>query len=206
MHRDGLQAKLIAGMQEMGQSIDETQAQALVDYLELLSKWNKVYNLTAVRDAQQMVTRHLLDSLSILPYLEGERILDVGSGAGLPGIPLAVMQPERAFVLNDALGKRTTFLKQVVQALSLENVRVEHARVEDLSLAPFPCVVARAFSSIEQLVQKTLPLCAPGGCWLFMAGQVPAVDFAQASVEQVQPLEVPGEKAQRHVVVVRKQN
>jgi 16S rRNA (guanine527-N7)-methyltransferase len=205
MNKEALKQELEAGMSALGQPMDESQGQALIDYLELLLEWNKVYNLTAVREAEQMVSRHLLDSLSILPYLEGDRILDVGSGAGLPGIPLSVMQPARAFVLNDCLGKRVKFLRHLVQKLGLKRVTVEHCRVEEASTEePFLCITARAFSSLEQLVDKTTHLCAPGGCWLFMTGKEVSLEHASATIESTHRLHVPGEVAQRHVVVVRK--
>ncbi len=131
-------------------SVDAGQQQRLLDYLALLSRWNQTYNLTAVRDEAQMVTRHLLDSLAIAPYLTGRRFLDVGTGAGLPGVPMALVFPEREFHLLDSNGKKTRFLFQVKTALGLDNMVVHHARVEAFRVAePFDTVLSRAFASLR---------------------------------------------------------
>lgn len=177
----------------------------MTTYLALLERWNRAYNLTAVREPEAMVVRHLLDSLSILPWLEGPRVLDVGSGAGLPGIPLAIARPEMEFCLLDSNGKRTRFLNQAVAELRLTNVGVVRGRVEDYQPATlFNSVVSRAFATLVDLVADAGRLCAPEGRLLAMKGIYPDDELVRLPtgyrVVGVYSLRVPHLDAERHLV------
>ena len=188
-------------------TLDSQQHALLLDYLGLLAKWNKAYNLTAVRDEAQMVTRHLLDSLVIAPHIRGRRLLDVGTGAGLPGIPLAILFPEREFHLLDSNGKKTRFLFQVKTALRLDNMVVHHARVESFTAdQPFEVVLSRAFASLGDMVDGCHHLLAPDGRFLAMKGAYPAHELevvsTQYELKAVYPLVVPGLAEQRHLVEI----
>jgi 16S rRNA (guanine527-N7)-methyltransferase len=203
------QARLKSGLAEMGLGLDAATQSRLVSYLRLLDKWNKVHNLTAIRDTAQMVVLHLLDSLSVLPYLEGTRtMLDVGSGAGLPGIPLAVARPELLMTVLDSNHKKAAFLTQAKAELGLDNVTVACARVErwrpDLV---FDCVISRAFAELSDYIQLAGHLIAPGGAMLAMKGLHPAEEIARVPlthrVERVIELHVPTLDAQRHLVFVK---
>ena len=174
-------------------------------YLALLERWNRAYNLTAVRDPDAMVVRHLLDSLSILPWIEGPRVLDVGSGAGLPGIPLAIARPALTFCLLDSNGKRTRFLNQAAAELQLPNVHVLRARVEDYHPnSLFNSVVSRAFATLADLLANAGRLCAPDGRLLAMKGVFPDDELARLppgyALVGVYPLHVPHLEAERCLV------
>jgi 16S rRNA (guanine527-N7)-methyltransferase len=200
-----LGVQLQQGCDALQLSVDARQQQRLLDYLALLSRWNQTYNLTAVRDEAQMVTRHLLDSLTIAPYLTGRRFLDVGTGAGLPGVPMALVFPEREFHLLDSNGKKTRFLFQVKTALGLDNMVIHHARVEAFRVAePFDMVLSRAFASLSDMVHGCRHLLAPGGRLLAMKGAHPTQELQVVSQEGakilVHPLVVPGLGEQRHLV------
>lgn len=198
---------LAEGLQQMGLRLPaEVQARMLA-YIALLARWNRAYNLTAVRDPAQMVTRHLLDSLAVLPYIKGTRVLDVGTGPGLPGIPLALALPEWRFVLLDSNRKKTRFLIQVVADLGLKNVTVETCRVEDYRPAKlFDTVISRAFSELSEMLAAAGRLCNPGGVIAAMKGEYPLAELAVLpegfAVAGVYPLRVPGLEATRHVVCV----
>ncbi|MDX1251644.1 MAG: 16S rRNA (guanine(527)-N(7))-methyltransferase RsmG [Gammaproteobacteria bacterium] len=202
-----LSVVLAEGLQQMGLHLpDETQARMLA-YIALLAKWNRAYNLTAVRDPMQMVTRHLLDSLAVLPYIKGSRVLDVGTGAGLPGIPLALALPEWRFVLLDSNRKKTRFLIQVVAELGLKNVTVETCRVEEYHPAQlFDTVISRAFAELSEMLGAAGRLCRPAGVMLAMKGEYPVAELAAMSpgfkVTEVHALHVPGLDAARHLVCV----
>lgn len=187
-------------------NIKEELCQPLAIYLELLEKWNKVYNLTSVRDLGEMLKKHILDSLSIESYLQGDRILDVGTGAGLPGIPLALAQPQRQFVLLDSNGKKTTFLTHVVQTLRLKNVVIVCERVEKFKPdACFDTIVTRAFSSLRQFVDLTQHLIGTNGQWLAMKGEYPQQEIQELGSEYstiVYDLQVAGLDAKRHLVTI----
>jgi len=181
--------------------------QRLLAFVRLLVKWNAAYNLTAVRDPQEMVTRHLLDSLVLLPYLQGPRVLDIGTGPGLPGIPLAVARPDCAFTLLDANAKKTRFVTQAVGELGLKNVVVVQDRVENYRPEQkFDTLVARAFSSIADMLNHAQHLCAPGGRFLAMKGVYPEGELAAIpadfAVHEVVELKVPGLDAARHLAII----
>lgn len=189
-------------------TITATAKQQWLNYLELLEKWNKAYNLTAVRNVDAMIPKHLLDSLVIAPYLFGQRILDVGTGAGLPGIPLAIMFPDKEFVLMDSNGKKTRFLIQAKQSLALTNINIVHSRAEAYSDAQgFDSIVSRAFAAINDMLRLTRHLLAPGGQFLAMKGIYPEEELQQIPesyrVIACHPLAVPGLPAERHLVCIR---
>ncbi|KXS46635.1 MAG: 16S rRNA (guanine527-N7)-methyltransferase, partial [Marinobacter sp. T13-3] len=168
------QRQLESGLADMDLSLSDSQQQQLLAFLALLNKWNKAYNLTAVRDEQVMVSRQLLDSLSIMPWVTTEHLLDVGAGGGLPGIPLAIVFPEKRFTLLDSNGKKTRFLNQCVLELGLDNVDVIHGRAEDCQPEqPFDQISSRAFTALENLVTWCEPLLAENGEFLAMKGQYP---------------------------------
>lgn len=151
---------------------------SLLDYLFLLKKWNLAYNLTAVRDPESMVNKHILDSLAIIPWLNGDNIIDVGTGAGLPGIPLAIANPQKQFFLLDSNGKKTRFLNEVKRQLNLKNLEVVQFRVENYRPEQgFDTVISRAFSNLAQMVQWTTHLVAEDGLWLAMKGVYPEVEL-----------------------------
>jgi 16S rRNA (guanine527-N7)-methyltransferase len=176
-------------------------------FIDLLHKWNRVYNLTAIRDTEKMVINHLLDSLAVAPYLSGTHILDVGSGAGLPGVPLALVSPERQFVLIDSNTKKTRFLQQAKAELGLTNLTIETARVEDFHPAKaFDTVLSRAFSSISQFLFTSGAHCKPDGVIIAMKGEYPVAELSAITgryvIKAVLQLNVPFLDAQRHIVKI----
>lgn len=187
-----------------------TQLRAtLLAFLRLLEKWNAAYNLTAVREPEKMVTHHVLDSLAVMPYLRGPRVVDVGTGAGIPGIPLALACPEFEFVLLDSNAKKTRFITQAINELGLTNVAVERTRAENYRPArPFDTVISRAFASLAEMLDMTQHLGAPNGVFLAMKGNYPQDELAavpeQFKVVRVESVLVPGLDAQRHVVCLTK--
>ena len=200
-----LASQLEQGCEVLQLDLDPGQRRCLLHYLELLVKWNGAYNLTAVRDPAQMIVRHLLDSLAIAPWLNGRRIIDVGTGAGLPGIPMAIVFPEREIELLDSNGKKTRFLFQVKTALGLDSMVVHHTRVESFqSSEPYDMVLSRAFASLPDMVTACRHLLAPGGRFLAMKGVYPAEELEAIAewcdVQAVTPLDVPGLAEQRHLV------
>lgn len=201
--------RLLAGLDAMGLDSSDSQQQQWLDYLSLLLKWNKAYNLTAVKDPLEMVSRHLLDSLSLTPFLPYRRLIDVGTGPGLPGIPLAIFFPEKSFTLLDSNGKRTRFLQQVKLQLGLDNVEILHCRTEQhRPEVPYEGVLSRAFASITDMLDWTGHLCAPEGRFLAMKGQYPQAEIDQLAegyrVEKIEILQVPGSDAERHLVIIAK--
>ena len=198
--------QLAAGVEALGLELPDTAIQKLVDYLEHLARWNRVHNLTAVREVSQMVPRHLLDSLAVLPHVNGPRLIDVGSGAGLPGVPLAIADPGIEVCLLDSRGKRIGFLRHVKTALGLDNVSVVHSRVEDYRAERrFDTVIAPAFSSISNLLAAAGHLCAANGRVLAMKGAYPGEEIAAMPAEwrlqQTLPLRIPLLDGQRHLLV-----
>jgi 16S rRNA (guanine527-N7)-methyltransferase len=200
-------AQLRAGVAELGLAPSAHAVEQLLDYLELLSRWNAAYNLTAVRDPLAMVTSHLLDSLAVAHLVRGERLADIGSGAGLPGIPLAILAPERRVTLVDANGKKTRFLREAVRALRLLNVRIEAQRVENVS-GEFDTVTARAFASIADMLRLAGHLLAADGMLLALKGQLHKEEILGLPegyvVSDVKALRVPGLAAARHAVIIQR--
>ena len=200
-------AQLTAGVAALGLSLPEDVEAKLSAYLALLDKWNRVYNLTAVRETERMVSHHLLDSLAIVPFVEIGRVLDVGSGGGLPGIPLAIARPDLQVTLIDSVAKKTAFLLQAKTELGLENVSVVTGRVEThQDAAGFNTITSRAFSDLKEFVTLTRHLLAPGGRWLAMKGLHPHEEitqlpqWARLSAEHV--LTIPGLDATRHLIIL----
>jgi len=203
--RMSIEHSIIEGCEQLGLRLPAAATRGLTAYLALLERWNRAYNLTAVRDPAAMVVRHLLDSLSILPWLEGPRVLDVGSGAGLPGIPLSIVRTDCKFCLLDSNGKRTRFLTQVCAELQLNNVCVVRSRVEDYQPAfLFNSVVSRAFATLADMVADAGRLCAAEGRLLAMKGVFPDDELARLPpgyrVAGIYPLQVPSLEADRHLV------
>lgn len=202
-----VQPQLAAGIAVLGLVLPEGAEAKLLAYLALLDKWNRVYNLTAVRDTERMVSHHLLDSLAAVPFFQGESVLDVGSGGGLPGIPLAIARPEVRVTLIDSIAKKTAFLLQAKAELGLGNLDVVTGRVEDYRPAEgFDVITSRAFSDLREFVSLTRHLLKPGGCWLAMKGLYPNEEIAQlppgVKVGADYELVVPGLDATRHLIVL----
>ncbi|MDI9331751.1 MAG: 16S rRNA (guanine(527)-N(7))-methyltransferase RsmG [Alphaproteobacteria bacterium] len=212
MSIDGSTA-LAQGVRALGLDIDLARQQRLLDYMALLMKWNRVYNLTAVRDPQEILTHHLLDSLSALPPLlrhaQGRpmRVLDVGSGGGLPGVVWAICRPEWEVTCVDAVAKKTAFIQQASGTLALPHLKAVHARVETLT-ETWPVIVSRAFASLADFTLWTDAALAQGGQWLAMKGKRPDAEMAElpASIDvfHVEPLTVPGLEAERCLVWMRR--
>ena len=192
------------GCDDLALTLSEKQRQQLLSYVMLLAKWNKVYNLTSVRDTDVMVSRHLLDSLTVLPFLTGHSLLDVGSGAGLPGIPIAIARPDLAVTLLDSNSKKTRFLQQAKAELGLGNVTVIRERIEQASLPEFDLVTARAFSTLADIIDLTERHCHDASRLLLMKGVYPEEELMRVTggfkLESVHVLEVPGYEGQRHLV------
>ncbi|MDF1589622.1 MAG: 16S rRNA (guanine(527)-N(7))-methyltransferase RsmG [Gammaproteobacteria bacterium] len=196
--------QLDQGCKALSISLNDGQLQQLLAYVALLVKWNKVYNLTSVRDADQMISRHILDSLAIVPYLTGDSLLDVGTGAGLPGIPIAIARPDIAVTLLDTNSKKTRFLQQVKAELALTNITVVHARVEQAQLPKFAMITARAFATIEDIIDLTGRHCDDAGYLILMKGLYPTEELStindQFKLVDVVKLNVPDCSAERHLV------
>lgn len=202
-----LAAKLAQGIVQLGLALPPPTQQRLLDYVALLQKWNKVYNLTAVREAQKMVGHHLLDCLAVVPHVSAATILDVGSGAGLPGIPLALALPRAQVTLLDSGHKKAAFLRQAVIELKLANAEVVCERVEDWRPSRrFELVISRAFSDLPEFAALAGHLVAPGGVLAAMKGVYPHAELAQLPAEyrlkQALPLPVPGVRGERHLVLI----
>ncbi len=202
-----LETTLENGISELALVLTNSQRAPLLEYIELLLKWNKVYNLTAVRAPHDMVVRHLLDSLAIAPWCTGQRLIDVGSGAGLPGVPLAILYPDKEFHLLDSNGKKTRFLFQVKTALGLDNIRVHHSRVE--SFTPnqrYDAVLSRAFASLLDMVVGAGHLLCEGGQFIAMKGELSESELASVAglglESTVHELSVPRLNEQRHLVIL----
>jgi 16S rRNA (guanine527-N7)-methyltransferase len=197
---------LAAGLADLGLNVPDSAQQKLLAFRDLLLKWNKTYNLTALRDPAQAISHHLLDSLAILPQLDGGNLLDVGSGGGLPGIPLAIARPELQICMVDTVQKKTTFLQQAVIELGLKNVTVNHARVEEMQ-GQYAQITSRAFAELGLFVSLTRHLLAPNGRWLAMKGIRPDDELkglsADIVVEAIIPLTVPGLGAERHLIILK---
>ncbi len=203
--RDALQAQLEQGIAALGLKLPSAAVPRLLAYQALLERWNTAYNLTAVRDPAGMITRHLLDSLAILPYVQGDHLADLGTGPGLPGVVLAIAAPGREIVLVDSNGKKVRFLREAIRALKLEGVRVEQARVEGVE-GQFDCVTTRAFASLADMLGWGGHLLAPDGLWLAMKGKRPDDELPGIpdgfEVRATHELTVPGLVAERHLLVL----
>lgn len=202
-----IEEPLAQGLAELNLPLPAAARQQLIDYLALLQKWNKVYNLTAVREPRKMLGHHLLDSLAVAPHVSGTKLLDVGSGGGLPGMPLAIALPGAQVTLLDSSHKKTAFLKQAVIELGLENVTVVSERVEIWETAQrFDLVVSRALTDLPEFVRLAGRLVAPGGALAAMKGVYPHEELAQLpagwAVKEAVAIEVPGLRAARHWVRV----
>ena len=200
--------KLSRLLADAGISLTDHQKSQLIAYVDMLHKWNKAYNLTSVRDPNEMLVRHILDSIVVAPHLHGERFIDVGTGPGLPGIPLSIVLPEAHFTLLDSLGKRVRFLRQVQHELALKNITPVQSRVEDFPAEPpFDGVISRAFASLNDMVNWCHHLPGENGCFYALKGQLPEDEIAalppEFSVGSVFKLQVPQLEGERHLVVIK---
>ncbi|ENB9639003.1 16S rRNA (guanine(527)-N(7))-methyltransferase RsmG [Salmonella enterica subsp. enterica serovar Derby] len=200
--------KLSRLLADAGISLTDHQKTLLVAYVDMLHKWNKAYNLTSVRDPNEMLVRHILDSIVVAPYLQEQRFIDVGTGPGLPGIPLAIVLPDAHFTLLDSLGKRVRFLRQVQHELKLENITPVQSRVEAYpSEPPFDGVISRAFASLNDMVSWCHQLPGEKGRFYALKGQLPGDEIASLpdnfSVESVEKLRVPQLEGERHLVIIK---
>ncbi|AMG92494.1 16S rRNA (guanine(527)-N(7))-methyltransferase RsmG [Citrobacter amalonaticus] len=200
--------KLSRLLADAGISLTDHQKNQLIAYVEMLHKWNKAYNLTSVRDPNEMLVRHILDSIIVAPHLQGERFIDVGTGPGLPGIPLSIVLPQAHFTLLDSLGKRVRFLRQVQHELKLDNITPVQSRVEEFPAEPpFDGVISRAFASLNDMVSWCHHLPGEKGCFYALKGQLPEDEIASLPpvfcVESVVKLQVPNLEGERHLVVIK---
>jgi 16S rRNA (guanine527-N7)-methyltransferase len=209
--RAELQKKLETGLHEMAMQTTAEQQHKLLEYVALIYKWNQVHNLTAVREPLDMITLHILDSLSILPYVDCKRLLDVGAGAGLPSIPLAICMPDLQVTAIDAVQKKVSFMRQVKAQLGLSNFNVIHGRIEEQEVPSkdmpqkFEIITSRAFSEIGLFVKLTKHLLADDGKWLAMKGAVPQHEFDKSAIQplEVIVLKVAGLDAERHLIILK---
>ena len=192
---------LITGLESLDLPLDEDKIEQLMCFIKLLEKWNKAYNLTSIRNTEDMVRLHLLDSLAIIPFIEGKHVIDIGTGAGLPGIPLAIYLPSIDFTLLDSNAKKTRFVQQVILELKLKNVSVCHNRVERyLPEVSFNTVITRAFASLSDIVKLTGHLLSKNGIILAMKGQPPDEQYINFAKTTLIPINVPGIPANRCLV------
>jgi len=195
------------GLKALGVSLTDQQRSKIIDFIFLLVKWNKVYNLTSIRDPLKILERHIFDSLSVLPYVNGRRFIDIGAGAGLPGIPLAIARPECAFVLLDSNGKKTRFMQQAKTELALSNIGIVHSRVE--SYKPdqlFDAVISRAFASLKKMAQWSSHLANKNGVLYAMKGTYPEQEISDLAnsfeIKAVHKIEYPGLDADRYLLEI----
>lgn len=205
---DSCENQLRDGLDALNVALESPAIQSLLDFIALIEKWNKAYNLTAIRKKEEMVGLHLLDSLAILPHLQGSRIIDIGTGAGLPGIPLAICCPERDFTLLDCNAKKTRFVQQAVLELKLKNVTVCHQRVEDYHPSQgFDAILTRAFASLPDIIALTAHLLAENGVLLAMKSQQATAELAHVTAQtSLIPINVPGVAAERCLIQVKLQD
>lgn len=198
--------RLCQGIDGLGLTLTEQQIELLLAYHAMLVKWNKAYNLTAVRDPLEMIDRHLIDSLSILPHIADEALIDVGSGPGLPGIPVAICKPNINVTTMDSNGKKTRFQLQVKAQLKLDNLQVLHGRVESADIAPANQVISRAFASLNDMVSLCQQLCSDQGVFLAMKGLYPDDELqdlpAGYQLKDCHRLSVPGTEGERHLLII----
>lgn len=195
--------RLEKGLSEMKIELPVEAASQLMEFLRMLVKWNRVYNLSAIKEAEQMIDLHLLDSLAILPFLHGQRCIDVGTGAGLPGIPLAIARPDMMFSLLDSNSKKTRFIQQVCIDLGLKNVQVVHERVENYQPSQrFDTLTARAFTGLPDLLTKTRHLlCSNGKLLAMKSKETDKLEREDYTFESLQSLAIPGLEATRNLVI-----
>lgn len=195
---------LIDGIEFLGLSNEVEKLERLLQFIALIEKWNKAYNLTAIRDKEEMARLHILDSLAILPHLHGKRLIDIGTGAGLPGIPLAIFRPDMEFVLLDSNAKKTRFVQQAILELKLKNVSVIHSRVESYQPSEkFDSVTCRAFAGMSDILKLTAHLFNENGMLLAMKGQQPDEELAALNQEyRIVPIVVPNIEAERCLVCI----
>jgi 16S rRNA (guanine527-N7)-methyltransferase len=208
--KEPLRQQLEFGLKQMGLHFSVPVQQKLVHYIQLIARWNKTFNLTAIRDVEEMVSKHLLDSLAVQPYVEGHTILDVGSGAGLPGIPFAITSPDKQFVLLDSNGKKTRFLTQAKIDLKLDNVEVVHSRVQDYHPTReghriyFDVITARAYASTDEILSSTAHLQNEDTCILVMQGKLDeSLSDSQYQLIEMHTLDVYGLDAERHLLEIK---
>ena len=209
--KEPLRQQLEHGLQQMGLHYSVPVQQKLVHYIQLIARWNKTFNLTAIRDVEEMVSKHLLDSLAVQPYVEGESVLDVGSGAGLPGIPFAITSPDKRFVLIDSNGKKTRFLTQAKIELKLDNVEVVHQRVEDYHPVTdghriyFDVITARAYAATDDILSSTAHLQNEATRILIMQGKLDdKISSSQYGLIESHALDIYGLDAERHLLELKK--
>jgi len=197
------------GLINLNIKLSEEVQLKMVEFLKLISKWNKTINLTAITDPDAMVIHHLLDSLAIQPYLYGNRLIDVGSGSGLPGVPLALANPDKEFYLLESNRKKTRFLQQVSFELGIDNITVINARVEQYKVTEekrFDSIISRAFTSLARMLQLTHHLCGPNGRFIAMKGKIQQQELEDIenhyTIVEIAKLKVPGLKAERHLIVI----
>lgn len=208
---DHLRKSLASGARKLSIDLSDEKIDFLLRYLLLLVKWNKAYNLTAVRDPSAMISKHLLDSLTVAEFIEGERFLDVGAGAGLPGIVLAIIFPNQTFDLLDSNGKKTRFLFQVKTELGLSNINIHHTRVEQLQTTNgYDGILSRAFATLADMAEGSEHLLADTGCFYAMKGVYPEDELKELSEKKkhynvlaCHPLSVPGEPGARHLMIIK---
>ncbi|MBB3226680.1 16S rRNA (guanine527-N7)-methyltransferase [Luteibacter sp. Sphag1AF] len=205
--REILQKQLERGIAALGTELPDGAVDRLLDYQALLQRWNAAYNLTAVRDPAEMITRHLLDSLAIIPFVKGDTLADLGTGPGLPGIPLSIAAPEREITMVDSNGKKVRFLREAIRSLKLTHSHAVQSRVEEVE-GTFDCITARAFASLADMLGWGGHLLAPNGIWLAMKGRHPEEELDGVpegfTVERIEAIRVPGLDAERHIVVIRR--
>lgn len=191
--------------------LDESIQQKLIQYLESMLEWNRVYNLTNITEPREMVYLHIIDSLSVNPFLNGKHMLDVGTGAGLPGIPLALINPDQTWTLLDKNSKKTRFLTQMIAELNIKNAEAIHSRSEDFHPSPcFDTIISRAFGSLELFTETTGHLLCANGVWIAMKGKYPEEEIRDISnspfrIEQVVKLEINGMDIERHLIKLKKE-
>lgn len=202
-----LHTELLKQLSQNHFNVNEITSKKLVEYVLLLHKWNQIHNLTSIRDPLQMLSKHIIDSLAISPYLQGPHILDVGTGAGLPGLPLALTHPQYRFALLDSNGKKTRFLMHVIQTLMIANVDIIPLRVEKYHPKNcFNSIVSRAFSQLNEFLHKTRHLCCENGIFLAMKGQYPAEEIAAIDADftllDTKDLQIAGLDQKRHLLII----